>query len=87
METTPAGYPLDPTLFTLEALVGDLAAEWRATKSDKIVKQYHAVLRCLLECGWDGFLDYDAALPKRLMPQEYFDHVQRKAATLESPKK
>jgi hypothetical protein len=65
----------------LEFRLSDLAALWRGRKGtpevDEIVRQYQAVLRCMIELGFRSPLDVDAELPNRLMPQEYFDLFKR----------
>jgi hypothetical protein len=58
---------------TLLDKLGELAGEWRATKSDTAASQYQAVLRTLLMLGWRGELDVDMELPDRLMPEEYLN--------------
>jgi hypothetical protein len=71
------GYPADPLLYALQIKAGDLAALWGETKDEKYVKQYHAVIKCLIALGWETDLDADAELPDDLMPKEYFEHVER----------
>jgi hypothetical protein len=64
-------------LDVLETKLGRLAARWRGThdpkEADLIVRQYGAILRCMIELGYRVSLDVDAELPDHLMPQEYFD--------------
>lgn len=64
-------------LNTLKLKLSDLAALWRGNKStpqvEMIVRQYQAVLRCMIELGFRESLDTDSELPNRLMPQEYHD--------------
>lgn len=64
-------------LDSLETKPGHLAARWRGTESsheaNAIVRQYQAVLGCMIEPGFHASLDVDAELPDDLMPQEYFD--------------
>jgi hypothetical protein len=59
----------------MELKLSDLAALWRSRKntpqSDEIVRQYHAVLNCMIELGFHSSLDVDAELPTRLMPAAY----------------
>jgi hypothetical protein len=61
----------------MELKLSDLAALWRGRKdtpeADEVVRQYQAVLRCMIELGFRSSLDVDAELPNRLMPQEYSD--------------
>jgi len=70
--------PVDKQLLkSMELKLSDLAALWRGNKAspqaDTIVRQYHAVLRCMIELGSHEPLDTDAELPNRLMPAEYLD--------------
>lgn len=64
-----------PFKHTLELKLSDLAALWRAnktsTRAETIVRQYQAVLRCLIEMGFREPLDADSELPNRLTPSEY----------------
>jgi hypothetical protein len=53
-----------------ELRLGDIAARWRRTKADEDVQAYHALFAELIAEGWNPhFLDFDQALPKRLMPE------------------
>jgi hypothetical protein len=67
----------DPFKHTLELKLSDLAALWRenktSTRAETVVRQYQAVLRCLIELGFREALDADSELPNRLMPSEYLD--------------
>lgn len=68
----------DETLIhKLEHKLSDLAAMWRGNKTspraETIVRQYQAVLRCMIELGFREPLDTDSELPNRLMPSEYLD--------------
>jgi hypothetical protein len=70
--------PVDKQLLkSMEFKLSDLAALWRGNKStpqaEAIVRQYHAVLRCMIELGFREPLDTDSELPDRLMPAEYLD--------------
>jgi len=70
--------PIDERLLkTMELKLSDLAALWRGNKAtpqaDTIVRQYHAILRCMIELGFHDPLDADSELPNRLMPLEYLD--------------
>jgi hypothetical protein len=74
--------PVDQEFISaMELKLSDLAALWRGRKdtpeADGIVRQYQAVLRCMIELGFRSSLDVDAELPNRLMPQEYFDLFKR----------
>ncbi len=64
-------------LDALETRLGRLAAKWRGTNDPQeelvLVRQYQAILRCMIEMGYRESLDADAELPDRLLPQEYFD--------------
>lgn len=68
--------PVDkPLLKSMEFKLSDLAALWRGNKAtpqaETIVRQYQAILRCMIELGFREPLDTDSELPDRLMPQEY----------------
>ncbi len=65
------GFPIDPELNRLESYLGELAARWRGTWDQEIVKEYHAILAQLYALGWDGRLDIESELLDRLMPEEY----------------
>jgi hypothetical protein len=70
--------PADEQLLkSMELKLSDLAALWRGNKStpqaEAIVRQYHAVLHCMIELGFREPLDADSELPDHLMPQEYLD--------------
>lgn len=64
-------------LDTLETKLGHLAARWRGTdnpqEAESLVRQYQAVLRCMIELGYHDSLDVDAELPDELMPAEYLN--------------
>lgn len=64
-------------LSTLEHKLSDLAALWRGRKdqpgADEIVRQYHAILNCMIELGFRDALDVDSELPDRLMPEAYLN--------------
>jgi hypothetical protein len=64
-------------LKSMEFKLSDLAALWRGNKAapeaETIVRQYQAVLRCMIELGFREPLDTDSELPNRLMPAEYLD--------------
>jgi hypothetical protein len=69
-------------LDVLEHKLNHLAAQWRGANSrgeaetaQTIVQQYHAVLLCMIELGYDTFLDAETELPDRLMPPRYFEWV------------
>lgn len=59
----------------LETKLGRLAARWRGThdpgESAELVRQYQAVLRCMIELGYRESLDIDAELPDQYLPSEY----------------
>jgi hypothetical protein len=74
---TKSQYSADPLLFALERKISELAMKWRGTKDAKVVEQYQATLKCLIALGWETDLDADAELPDRLMPKEYFEHIER----------
>ena len=67
----------EPLIQALELKLSDLAALWRGNKTsppaETIVRQYQAVLRCMIELGFREPLDADSELPNRLMPSEYLD--------------
>lgn len=60
---------------TLELQLSDLAALWRGQQDgedrDETVRQYQAILRCMIELGYNDSLVVDSELPERLMPREY----------------
>jgi hypothetical protein len=64
-------------LDALETRLGRLAARWRGTENAHeeaaVIRQYQAILRCMIELGFRESLDADAELPDRLMPAEYLD--------------
>lgn len=76
MQSTPSLTNV-PLLKSLEYQLADLAAMWRGQqKTDaapRIVRQYQAVLRCMVELGFHDSLDADSELPDELLPQEYLD--------------
>jgi hypothetical protein len=57
--------------------LSDLAALWRGRQNtpdaEMIVRQYQAILRCMIELGYHEELVVDSELPDQLMPQEYLD--------------
>jgi hypothetical protein len=67
----------EPLIQALELKLSNLAALWRGNKTslgaETIVRQYQAVLRCMIELGFGEPLDADSELPNRLMPSEYLD--------------
>jgi hypothetical protein len=68
--------PTDPILRELQLSLTKLAGKWRSSKSNNveaqgIVEEYQYVVDRLYSLGWDGYIDFEAQLPKRLMPQEY----------------
>ncbi len=70
------GNPTDPVLRELEFHLCDLAGIWRTKwgspqRQEEIVQEYHATMAKLYSLGWDGWLDMECKLPKRLMPEEY----------------
>jgi hypothetical protein len=64
-------------LTEMERSLSTLAARWRSrqqtTEAESIVHQYQAILRCMIELGYQDSLDVESELPDELMPQEYFD--------------
>ena len=62
----------EPLIQAFELKLSDLAALWRGNKTsphaETIVRQYQAVLRCMIELGFREPLDADSELPNRLMP-------------------
>jgi len=63
----------NPTYDELLHKLAELAGEWRAHKSEHLVRQYHAVLLCLLTLGWNGYLSPQVELPDELLPAEYLN--------------
>ncbi len=74
MQSTPIDVEF---LDILERKLGRLAARWRGTESSEeaelVVRQYQAILRCMVELGYRDSLDVDAELPDVYMPAEYVD--------------
>lgn len=71
-------FPIDRELIkSMEFKLSDLAALWRGRQNtpdaEMIVRQYQAILRCMIELGYHEELVVDSELPDRLMPQEYLD--------------
>jgi hypothetical protein len=62
-------------LNAMESKLGRLAARWRGTNNPQeaqtLVNQYQALLRCMVELGYQDALDVDAELPDEYMPAEY----------------
>ena len=58
-------------LEVLERKLYDLAAHWRSTKSVDAVRDYQAVLRCMLEMGYRDALNAEGELPDEFLPEEY----------------
>ena len=77
--------PRDTSLLgVLEDKLSDLASQWRGAtrrkesmKAQKLVQQYQATLRYMIELGHDDFLDAETELPDALMPEEYFEWVEQ----------
>jgi len=68
--------PIDPTLRALQLSLSKLVGEWAQHKhnqeeAERIVGEYHDIVARLYSLGWDGYIDIEAQLPKRLMPEEY----------------
>jgi hypothetical protein len=74
------GFNHDDLLDAMEYKLSDLASMWRGQQqtedAEKIVRQYQAVLRCMIELGFHDELDIDSELPDELMPTEYLDLFQ-----------
>ncbi len=78
---TATHYPetTEQFLNVMERQVSRLAALWRgmkdqnAERAEQIVREYHAILKCMIELGFKQELYVDAELPERLMPNEYLD--------------
>jgi hypothetical protein len=71
-------FPIDRELIkSMEFKLSDLAALWRGRQNtpdaEMIVRQYQAILRCMIELGYHEELVVDSELPDQLMPQEYLD--------------
>jgi hypothetical protein len=64
-------------LRAMELQLSDLAALWRGQQDgearDETVRQYQAILRCMIELGYNDSLVTDSELPEELMPQEYLE--------------
>jgi len=75
------GNPLDPELNEWENQICNLAAEWRSAKQrgldidklDKIVADYHEVLKKMYEKGWRSSLDIECELPDEFLPDFYLN--------------
>ena len=68
--------PIDPTLRALQFSLSKLVGQWAQNrhnqeKVERIVSKYHDVVQRLYSLGWDGYIDIEAQLPKRLMPEAY----------------
>jgi hypothetical protein len=67
----------DDLITQMEIKLSHLAMRWRNHKekpeADEIVRQYQAILRCMIELGYRAELYIDSELPDRLMPKEYLD--------------
>jgi hypothetical protein len=67
----------DELMDLLERRVSHLAMMWRGNihknpqRAEEIVKEYHVVLKCLIELGFKQSLYVDSELPDELMPPEY----------------
>ena len=64
-------------LDALETKINQLTPSWRSAalnneteKAEAIVRQYQAVLRCMMELGFKQELDIDAELPDELLPTD-----------------
>ena len=59
----------------MEIKLSHLAMRWRERKDQAdapyIVRQYQAMLRCMIELGFEDELYVDSELPDDLMPLEY----------------
>jgi hypothetical protein len=71
MKPTPVD--TNDILEQMEKKLSELAYYWRSSQETQLAQQYQAILRCMIELGFDAPLDIDAELPDRLMPQEYLD--------------
>jgi hypothetical protein len=68
--------PVHSVLLTeMERTLGRLAARWRCHQQQPeaadIVRQYQAILRCMIQLGYRESLDVDSELPDEHMPTEY----------------
>lgn len=67
----------DQLILQMEIKLSHLAMRWRGRQNtpeaDSIVRQYQALLRCMIELGYREELYVDSELPDALMPQEYLD--------------
>lgn len=67
----------DQLLSQMEIKLSHLAMRWRGhqrtPEAESIVRQYQALLRCMIEMGYHEELYVDSELPDALMPQEYLD--------------
>jgi hypothetical protein len=74
---TPMMLTDEQLLSQMEIKLSHLAMRWRGRQhtpeADNIVRQYQALLRCMIELGYRDELYVDSELPDALMPQEYLD--------------
>ena len=60
----------------MERSLALLAGRWRSrqqtAEEEGIIRQYQAILRCMIELGYRESLDVDSELPDEWMPAEYF---------------
>jgi hypothetical protein len=63
------GYP-SKKVWWMERELEDLAAQWRGTKADQLIKDYHLLFYKLIAFGWDPrSIPFEAELPRDLMPE------------------
>lgn len=71
------GRPIDPIIRQLEDQLDDLAAAWRGTHLEEVVREYGDIIDQLYQLGWDGSLHPQSELPSNLMPKEYLRRQHR----------
>lgn len=64
-------------LTEMERSLGHLAARWRSRQhlpeAADLVRQYHAILQCMIALGYREALDPDSELPDEWLPTAYLD--------------
>jgi hypothetical protein len=63
------GYP-NAEVYRLSFKLGNLAGEWRETKEERVVQEYHRLFYHLIDLGWNPYLmEFTDILPDELMPK------------------
>jgi hypothetical protein len=73
---------MDKLIDHMEIVLSNLATRWRSrqatSEAEEIVRQYRAILRCMMELGYREPLDIDSELPDQYLPEEYLVRFGRK---------